>query len=283
MTTELPEYFSESTLKPELVRLLPSFLRDVVPIICQYSTLYLEIHLDQHDDCSGKDVQKIFPTMSSKLWDSISISNGVLSLNSDTQIIGEEFCQVFSGVSMFGTQALEYTMDIGCNRAMYNRGLGVYFAPVDADEKKISARVSGVNRICYHPGMAGAQLRVEGNGGFANKNFGWEPQATENGTCLQTLTCVLVAGGVHTLILSSADGKTKSCCEWTNPKLVKRTKEGRYEFPKWGMYPSDMRGAPGAKVYYSSFNVRPLATSRSRSFLSDISFPSATPIFKKRI
>lgn len=252
-------YFDEEELKRELAACLPSHMRDCLDIIIQYGALFLDMKLEQ--DCEGKEVGNVFPAIRSKHWESISVKEGVLTVKADEDFIGNEFNEVFKGVTLVGAEELEYAMSVGCNKAMYNRGLGCYLEA--ADNNNGDHNSATMSRVCYHPGMPGGQGRVEQGrvrgasarpGSFRNQNFGWTPVATEDRSRLQRITVRVSSTGKHTLTIASANGAHSFTKEFENPALV-AVDGHRVRFPRFGMYPSDMKGPPGSKVFYSAFKV----------------------------
>eukprot|EP00929_Paragymnodinium_shiwhaense_P004454 TRINITY_DN10543_c0_g1_i1.p2 TRINITY_DN10543_c0_g1~~TRINITY_DN10543_c0_g1_i1.p2 ORF type:complete len:191 (-),score=30.21 TRINITY_DN10543_c0_g1_i1:286-858(-) len=94
----------------------------------------------------------------------------------------------------------ELTFSVGINSDMYNRGLGIGLeaSPMmncTVDEKGIPSycyngfgvhggNESKRNVVKFHPGMSGAELRVEGVGGFGNSDTRQDPDSL--GDLMQT-------------------------------------------------------------------------------------------------
>lgn len=251
--TFVREVFDETALTTILNACVP-LPSDILRIIVQYGALFLNINLDK--DCDGAEVGRVFPSIQSQHWGNLAVKAGVLTINADGAQIGMVFDEVFGGAVLFNCSALEYSLAVSCNAAMYNRGLGCYLEA--ASSRACPSRASKhMNRLCYHPGMHGGQLRMEGPGGHNNKDLGWTPNATEDGSSLQIITLRVAADGVHRYTITSSDGQHRSEGTWTNTLLVEPVSGGGGGicFPSFGMYPSDLKGQPGAKVFFSNFRV----------------------------
>lgn len=115
------------------------------------------------------------------------------------------------------------TLSVELNSDAYNRGLGVVLEQPPlldntVDEHGMPSYIYGFrarttekqqrqNAVKFHPGMAGAQLRVEGVGGWPNQRVPFTPQGwTTAGHRYHTLAITVRADGENVVRLRSVDG-----------------------------------------------------------------------------
>jgi len=111
---------------------------------------------------------------------------------------------------------------IQLNSNAYNQGLGVVLKEPasmqsDVDQSGIPKFVyngfglsdkKNSNAIKFHPGMGGGQLRIEGAGGFNNKDMGYTPANwTESGKAFHTFQVTIGTDGKNLLKVTSTRGE----------------------------------------------------------------------------
>merc|ERR1711971_624421 len=115
-------------------------------------------------------------------------------------------------------------------------GFGCYVGP------------DAMNRIVFHPGMEGGQMRIEGPGGsHENQYMGFTPLAYPQG--FTKFTVYLKKGGPQQVEARNAQGETFKM-EWSNPNLWREDQE---RSPPFGIYAGDIE-RPGT-LYYKNFSV----------------------------
>jgi len=106
-------------------------------------------------------------------------------------------------------------LQVGINSDSYNCGLGVALQTELQNEASGWYSYNGfgvtknkaTNAVKFHPGMRGAQLRVEGGGGFYNSNVGFTPQNWSDTKKLHTLEITLRTTGENEILLRSCEGE----------------------------------------------------------------------------
>jgi len=182
---------------------------------------------------------------------------------------GDELC---SGIKSAGP--VMYEISITCDTKRYNVGLGCYVGP-----RFGSRDVSKANRMCFHPGMHGAQFRIEGPGGMYNQNIGWRPKAWdyEKNDCapppknvFTEFSLIMRPSGKHTVSLRNPEGGAPYEINWVNEDLWDH-ENGMS--PPFGIYDGDV--VSRGQVMFRDFSVTDCAGTTNAYFLGETSIRTA--------